>query len=61
MNHDTQKGFTLIESMIVVAIIGIMAAVASPAYQDYTVRAKVTEGLLVASSDKLVVAENALW
>ena len=47
-----QKGFTLIELMIVVAIIGILAAVALPAYQDYTVRAKVTEGLSLASSAK---------
>ena len=54
-----QKGFTLIELMIVVAIIGILAAVALPAYQDYTVRAKVTEGLTLASSAKLAVAENA--
>jgi type IV pilus assembly protein PilA len=59
MKRYMQKGFTLIELMIVVAIIGILAAVALPAYQDYTVRAKVTEGLVVASSAKLAVAENA--
>ena len=54
-----QKGFTLIELMIVVAIIGILAAVALPAYQDYTVRAKVTEGMVLAGSAKTAVAENA--
>jgi type IV pilus assembly protein PilA len=54
-----QKGFTLIELMIVVAIIGILAAVALPAYQDYTVRAKVSEGIGLVSSAKLSVAENA--
>jgi type IV pilus assembly protein PilA len=53
-----QKGFTLIELMIVVAIIGILAAIAIPAYQDYTVRSKVTEGLNLASSAKVSVAEG---
>ncbi|WP_082731496.1 pilin [Pseudomonas sp. HUK17] len=55
----TQKGFTLIELMIVVAIIGILAAVAIPAYQDYTVRARISEGLTLASPAKLTVVENA--
>ena len=59
MKRSIQKGFTLIELMIVVAIIGILAAVALPAYQDYTVRAKVTEGISLASSAKTAVAENA--
>lgn len=59
MKRSIQKGFTLIELMIVVAIIGILAAVALPAYQDYTVRAKVTEGLALAASAKTAVAENA--
>ncbi|MFT3778601.1 MAG: pilin [Ottowia sp.] len=54
-----QKGFTLIELMIVVAIIGILAAVALPAYQDYTTRSKVSEVLLMASPAKLAVSETA--
>ena len=59
MKKHVQKGFTLIELMIVVAIIGILAAVALPAYQDYTVRARVSEGLVLASGLKTLVGENA--
>ena len=53
-----QSGFTLIELMIVIAIIGILAAIAIPAYQDYTVRAKVTEGINLAAAAKTAVAET---
>ena len=55
-----QKGFTLIELMIVVAIIGILAAIAIPAYQDYTIRAQVSEGLNLSAAAKAAIAETFL-
>jgi len=58
MKRQLQQGFTLIELMIVVAIIGILAAVALPAYQDYTVRARVSEVILAASSCRTTVTES---
>jgi type IV pilus assembly protein PilA len=57
MLKQVQKGFTLIELMIVIAIIGILAAIAIPAYQNYTIRAQVTEGLTLADGWKTAVAE----
>ena len=57
MKRNLQKGFTLIELMIVVAIIGILAAVALPAYQDYTIRAKISEGVIAGSSVKSLFSE----
>lgn len=58
--HGNQQGFTLIELMIVVAIIGILAAIAIPAYQDYTIRAKISEGISLASAAKSAVSETRI-
>jgi len=65
MRKTIQKGFTLIELMIVVAIIGILAAIAIPAYQNYTIRAQISEGMTLAGGWKAAIAEyyanNGTW
>lgn len=58
MKYHAQQGFTLIELMIVVAIVGILAAVALPAYQDYVIRAQISEGLILASTAKTSVIDT---
>ncbi|MGN8060763.1 pilin [Ralstonia sp. 22111] len=60
LNKRVQKGFTLIELMIVVAIVGILAAIALPAYQDYTVRTRITEGLSLAEPAKTTLASEGV-